>query len=219
MRSVGSLKPNETPWPPFRTPKKHHQAYRDPRRALLTKLFQSVAWHCLYRAAVFRDVNEHSLSLLVYLLDQAWICNSSVQNQNNETSNLLHQPMDVDVDQPTMDSKTQPDEDTFPKKKIQINTSDFKPDHDTSSLLLERWFDSDDLVNNLCTTITTIESPPTFFDYYFGPSGDGDTSAATSMANNLFDYFTSSVAAAAESTAPPSRNHNFENGKKIFNLE
>lgn len=222
MRSVGSLKPNETPWPPFRTPKQHHLSYRDPRRALLTKLFQSVAWHCLYRAAVYRDVNEHSLSLLVYLLDQAWICNSSANNRNNAASNQQHQPMDVDedVDQSTMDSKIKTDEDKFPKKKIQIKTTDFKPEHDTPFLLLERWFDSDDLVNNLCTTITSIESPPSFFNYYFGPSGDGDTSAASTLATNLFDYFTSSVAVATGSAITPAPiSHDFENGKKIFNLE
>lgn len=216
MRSVGSLRPNETPWPPFRTPQKQHPAYRDPRRALLTKLFQSIAWHCLYRAAVYRDVNEHTLSLLVYLIDQAWICNS-IENQNKTTSNLEQQPMDLD-NMETMDTNIKTDEDKFPKKKIKILSSDSKPEHDNPHLL-DRWFDNDDLVQNLCTTITYIESPPSFFNYYFGPAGDSDTpntSSASTMATNLFDYFTSSVAAAAAaatSSSPITVNHNFETSK------
>lgn len=240
MRSIGLLRQNQTPWPPYRTPQKHHPAYRDPCRALLTKLFHAVVWHCLYRSTVYRDISEHTLSLLVYLLDQAWICynNQSVVSDNKTTN--LQQPMESDTwnsgERSQQNSKFDTDDNIHPKRRIKITTVDAinyccdndanKGKNKNSTLLLDRWYDNDDLVQNLCTTISHIELPPPFYHYYFGPATDETTNstAASTMATNLFDYFTSSVAAAAaaaaaaSSSSPITVSHNFEPGKIMISL-
>lgn len=208
MRSIGVLQQSQTPWPPYRIPRKHHSAYQDPCKALLSKLFHSVVWHCLYRSAVFRDVSEHILSLLIYLLDQAWICYNSSITTDNKTSNIHKQPMD------TQDNfKLNNDDNVCSKRRIKIRTTDVNYSSDTNlhndqgtpSLLLDRWYDNDDLVFNLCTTITHVELPPLYFHYYFGTDESStsttNTAAASTMAINLFDYFTSSVAAVASSSS------------------
>lgn len=225
MRSIGLLRQNQTPWPPYRTPQHHHPAYHDPRRVLLTKLFHAVAWHCLYRSAVHRDVSEHTLGLLIYLLDQAWLCyNSSSTEIDNETASN-QQPMDIDP------SKFDTDDKISPKRRIKLTTAEANNystventnDIQNSSIsLLERWYDQDDFVNNLCTTITHVEISGTPYYHYFGTTPDDSTSsstAASTMATNLFDYFTSSVAAAAavaSSSSPITVSHNFETGRKYY---
>lgn len=229
MRSIGLLQQNQTPWPPYRMPQQHHQAYRDPRRALLSRLFHSVAWHCLYRSAVFRDVSEHTLSLLIYLLDQAWICyDSSSSNDNKTTLNLQH-PMDTNES-----SKVDFDDDICPKRCIKITEADASSyccnndkgtDPDIPLYLLDRWYDSDDLLYNMCTTITHIELPPPYFHYYFDNNADDanstttNSAAASTMAINLFDYFTSSVvaaASAASSSSPTTVSNNLETSERFF---
>lgn len=235
MRSIGVLKQNQTPWPPYRTPQKHNSAYRDPRRALQTRLFHAVAWHCLYRSAIAKDVSEHTLGLLIYLLDQAWICYNSSSSSNvseNQTTNE-QQPMDTD---PPTETKFTPftpsaastrecivensiittDGNKCPLRHIKIpevDTSKFcyqTKDQDKHLLLLDRWYGDDDLVQNLCTTITHIELPPP----YVSPSVstveeqpepslavvNTSTSTASAMATNIIDYFTSSVGAVTSST-------------------
>lgn len=237
MRSIGLLSQNQTPWPPYRTPQQHHPAYRDPRRALLSRLFHAVVWHCLYRSAVYRDVSEQTLSLLVYLLDQAWICynNSSVASGNETTSNQQRQHMDTDPPTETFSSsaassgqcfnehsRVDSDVNTCPKKQIKLSSefseNESEIEQDPSDLLLDHWFDHDDLVNNLCTTITHVELPPPLFNYYFGTSSDDttNTTAASTMATNLFDYFTSSVAAAAAAASSSTTMSIPETGKKYF---
>lgn len=231
MRSIGLLRQNQTPWPPYRTPQKHHPAYRDPCRALLSRLFHAVVWHCLYRSTMFRDISEHTLSLLIYLLDQAWVCyNEQSIVTDNKTSNL-QQPMDTDPWSSgacsQKNSKFDTDDNINPKRRIKITAADatnYFCDSDSNkgniqdtSLLLDRWYEHDDLVQNLCTTITHIELPPPFYHYYFGSATDETTNstAASTMATNLFDYFTSSVAAAAaaaSSSSPITVSHNFEPG-------
>lgn len=209
MRSIGLLQQNQTPWPPYRIPQKHHSAYQDPRKALLSRLFHSVVWHCLYRSSVFRDVSEHTLSLLIYLLDQAWICyNSPITTDNKTTSNLHKQPMSTQKS-----SKPNTDDNMCSKRRIKITATDVNYSSDTNLhnnqgtpfLLLDRWYDNDDLVFNLCTTITHVELPPLYFNYYFGTDESStsttNTAAASTMAINLFDYFTSSVAAVASSSS------------------
>lgn len=237
MRSIGLLRQNQTPWPPYRTPQKHHPAYRDPCRALLSRLFHAVSWHCLYRSAVYRDISEHTLSLLVYLLDQAWVCynKQSIVNDNNTTN--IPRPMETDPwnsgECSQQNSKFNTDDNMHPKRRIKITAadasnyccdgdSDTGNVRDTSLQLLDRWYDHDDLVHNLCTTITHIELPPPFYHYYFGSASSTDettnSTAASTMATNLFDYFTSSVAAAAaaaSSSSPITVSHNFEPGKNI----
>lgn len=244
MRSIGLLSQNQTPWPPYRTPQQHHPAYRDPRRALLSRLFHTVAWHCLYRSAVYRDVSEHTLSLLVYLLDQAWICynNSSTASGSETTSNQQEQHMDTDP--PTDNflssasssgqyfhetSRVDSDVIIFPKKQIKLYAetdsyfchNDIEPGTDPTLLLLDNWYDHDDLVNNLCTTITHVELPPPLFHYYFNTTSDDannstNTTAASTMATNLFDYFTSSVAAAAAAASSSTTMSVPETGEKYF---
>lgn len=234
MRSIGLLRQNQTPWPPYRTPQKHHPAYRDPCRALLSRLFHAVAWHCLYRSSMYRDISEHTLSLLVYLLDQAWVCyNKQSVATDNKTTNL-QQPMESDSwnseECSKQNSKFDIDDNIHPKRRIKITAADASTyccDRDSdkgniqdTSLLLDRWYEHDDLVQNLCTTITHIELPPPFYHYYFGPATDETTNstAASTMATNLFDYFTSSVAAAAaaaSSSSPIIVSHHFEPGENI----
>ncbi|XP_025207566.1 uncharacterized protein LOC112603273 isoform X2 [Melanaphis sacchari] len=236
MRSIGVLKQNQNTWPPYRMPQKHHPAYRNPCRALLSKLFHAVVWHCLYRSAVYRDISEHTLSLLVYLLDQAWICYDS--SFDNKTSNNQQQPMDTDppTEQSESSSSTSAasSRERFyenrtikngPKRKIKITVADTNNSDneavnakETTLLLLNHWYDHDDLAYNLCTTITHVELPPPYYHYFFGEEATNATSnvtAASTMATNLFDYFTSSVAAAtsvASSSSPITVSHNFEPG-------
>jgi len=239
MRTIGLLKQNQNTWPPYRMPQKHHPAYRNPCRALLSKLFHAVVWHCLYRSAVYRDISEHTLSLLVYLLDQAWICYSS-SPVDNTTSNNRQQPMDTDppAKQSASSSSTSsaappgecfyenPSTKSCPKRKIKITVADASNSDsetanakETTLLLLNRWYDHDDLAHNLCTTITHVELPPPYYHYFFGEEATNSTSnatAASTMATNLFDYFTSSVAAAASvasSSSPITVSHNFEPGE------
>lgn len=231
MRTIGLLKQNQSTWPPYRMPQQHHPAYRNPCRALLSRLFHAVAWHCLYRSAVYRDISEQTLSLLIYLLDQAWIFynNSSI---DINTSNNIQQPMDTD--QPASSSSTSSAASaeeccyenfktkSCPKRKIKITVADASSlDSDkanakeTSLLLLDRWYGHDDLAHNLCTTITHVELPPPYYRCLFGEEAT-NTAAASTMATNLFDYLTSSVAAAASvatSSSPTTVSHNFETGK------
>lgn len=223
MRSIGVLKQNQNTWPPYRMPQKHHPAYRNPCRVLLSKLFHAVIWHCLYRSAVYRDISEHTLSLLVYLLDQAWISYNNTPF-DNKTSNNEQQPMDTDP--PTKPSAASSEESkNGPKRKIKITVADASnSDSDaanakeTTLLLLNNWYEHDDLAYNLCTTITHVELPPPYYHYFFGEEATNATSnvtAASTMATNLFDYFTSSVAAAASvasSSSPITVPHNFEPG-------
>lgn len=244
MRSIGLLRQNQTPWPPYRTPQQHHPAYRDPRRVLLTRLFHAVAWHCLYRSAIHRDVSEQTLSLLIYLLDQAWLCyNSSTDVIDNETtSNVQQQQMDIDPPNKQFRSfstesgecsqnnaKIISNDQICPKRRIKLTTTEANNycsaenvnDIENNSIsLLDRWYDQDDFLHNLCTTITHVEVPPPPYHYYFGTTPDDSTTsstAASTMATNLFDYFTSSVAAAAavaSSSSSINIAHNFEIGKK-----
>lgn len=232
MRSIGVLKQNQNTWPPYRMPQKHHPAYRNPCRALLSKLFHAVVWHCLYRSAVYRDISEHTLSLLVYLLDQAWICYNNTPF-DNKTSNNEQQPMDTDPptkpsasSSSTSSAASSRESKNGPKRKIKITVADASnSDSDaanakeTTLLLLNNWYEHDDLAYNLCTTITHVELPPPYYHYFFGEEATNATSnvtAASTMATNLFDYFTSSVAAAASvasSSSPITVPHNFEPGK------
>lgn len=142
MRSIGILGKNQTPWPPYRTPYQHHSAYNDPRRALLSRLFHTVTWHCLYQTSVYEYVDEYILSLVIHLLDQAWIYYSSAIEDNKSNSKSPEQLFNI--------------EDICLKKQIKIvslddNNQDWKH-------LLDCWFDHDDLVKNLCTTITITKS-------------------------------------------------------------
>jgi hypothetical protein len=235
MRSVGLLKQNETPWPPYKKPQKHHPAYQDPCRVLLSRLFHGVAWHCLYRTAVFKDVGEHALSLLIYLLDLAWTCyiDSSINEKNS--SNQQQPPMDLDLSTasslPTSSKeysheppKTDTVEKLCPTKRIKITEADashaccendksknLSKKQDAKPLLLDRWFNSDDLVENLCTTITDFELPPPYFHYFFGPGSENtipptsNTSTASTLATNIFDILT-----------PNSSSHNLGNCKKFL---
>lgn len=226
MRSIGVLKQNQNTWPPYRMPQKHHPAYRNPCRALLSKLFHAVVWHCLYRSAVYRDINEHTLSLLIYLLDQAWTCYNNTPF-DNKTSNNEQQPMDTDPPtKPSASAASFRNFDGTPHRKIKITVPDASnSDSDTANakettlLLLNNWYEHDDLGYNMCTTITHVELPPPYYHYFFGEEATNDTSnvtAASTMATNLFDYFTSSVAAAssvASSSSPITVPHNFEPGK------
>jgi len=232
MRSIGVLKQNQSTWPPYRMPQKHHPAYRNPCRALLSKLFHAVVWHCLYRSTVYRDISEHTLSLLVYLLDQAWTCYNNTPFEN-KTSNNEQQPMDTDPptkpsasSSSTSSAASSTESKNGPKRKIKITVADASnSDSDavnakeTTLLLLNNWYEHDDLPYNLCTTITHVELPPPYYHYYFGEEATNATfnvTAASTMATNLFDYFTSSVAAAASaasSSSPITVPHNFEPGK------
>lgn len=242
MRSIGLLRQNQTPWPPYRTPQQHHPAYRDPRRVLLTRLFHAVAWHCLYRSAVHRDVSEHTLSLLIYLLDQAWLCyNSSTAVIDNETtSNVQQQPMDINPSNEQFGSfltdsgecsqknaKIDTGDQTCPKRRIKLTTKEannyctaenVNDIQNNSISLFERWYDQDDFVHNLCTTITHVEVPIHYFKFGATPEDSTTSStAASTMATNLLDYFTSSVAAAAavaRSSSPINIPYTFEMGKK-----
>lgn len=234
MRSIGLLRQNQTPWPPYRTPQQHHPAYRDPRRALLSRLFHAVAWHCLYRAATYHDVSEHTLSLLIYLLDQAWICYKDTSVNDITTHNLHQQPIDTrdpvykqfitvcaECNKKTIrnvKSKYDTGDKICPKRRIKITASEAAcsdsdktiKDQDTT-LLLDRWYDRDDLVHNMCTTISDVELPPPFFHYYFGNSDEFNTVPPSISPTNLFDYFTSSVAAA--STVPTTDTLNKDTGE------
>lgn len=204
MRSIGLLRQNQTPWPPYRTPQKHHPAYQDPRRALLTKLFHAVAWHCLYRSAVYRDVSEHTLSLLVYLLDQAWICYNDFSNSTNintNQSNRYQQQQPMDTDPPINTQFSSPsatamvsnecllenstNDNLCPKRRIKItatdinNSCDTNKDQDATLLLLDRWYGHDDLAENLCVTITQIELPPPSFHNYQDAATEDTTTSNT----------------------------------------
>ncbi|XP_060847929.1 uncharacterized protein LOC132927424 isoform X2 [Rhopalosiphum padi] len=229
MRSIGVLKQNQNTWPPYRMPQKHHPAYRNPCRALLTKIFYAVVWHCLYRSTIYRDISEHTLSLLVYLLDQAWIC---YDNAPIDTSEFYNQePMDTDppTNQSASSSAALSKEYFFkeshfspPKRRIKLILANPNSvpvtSKETTLLLLNHWYDHDNLALNFCTTITHVELPPPFTRYFFGGEATSATSnvtAASTMATNLFDYFTSSVAAAASvasSSSPITVPHNFEPG-------
>lgn len=212
MRSIGLLEQNQNPWPPYKQPEKHHPAYQDPRRALLSKLFHSVVWHSLYRFICYKDVSEHSLSLLVYLLDQAWMCYESSQS--------------TDLNLAAQDSykhKLYIDDSLYNKRRCikiersNVNMSDNAHDPSSPFLLLNHWYEHDDLVYNLCTTITQIELPPPYLKYYFGPDDSNDTkmSAATGLANNLLDYFTSNSSSTSLSSSPSnSQSSNTETGEK-----
>jgi hypothetical protein len=222
MRSVGLLKQNETLWPPYKKPQKHHPAYQDPCRPLLSRLFHGVAWHCLYRTAVFKDVDEHALSLLIYLLDLAWTCyiDSSINEKNS--SNQQQPPMDLNLDLSTasslptsskeysyVSSKTDTIEKLCPTKRIKIKEADvnhaccendktknLSKKQDTKSHLLDRWFNSDDLAENLCMTITDFELPSSYFHYFFGSDSENtipptnNTSTASTLVTNVFDILT-----------------------------
>jgi len=230
MRTVGLLKQNQNPWPPYRMPQQHHPAYRNPCRALLSKLFHAVVWHCLYRSAVYRDISEHTLSLLVYLLDQAWICYKN-STDGNRTSNDQEQPMEIDppskqsAASSSTSSTANSNTKSCLKRKVKITVTDASNSDcetantkETTLQLLNRWYGHDDLAHNLCTTITHVELPPPYYHYFFGEEPTNTTSnvtAASTMATNLFDYFTSSVAAAASvaSSSPNPVSHNFEPGE------
>lgn len=225
MRSVGLLKQNEIPWPPYKKPQKHHPAYRDPCRALLTRLFHAVAWHCLYRSAVFRDIGEHTLSLLIYLLDLAWTCyidSSKTMDIDSPTAPSMATSSRENIHEPP---KTDSDEKLCPTRQIKITEADAShaccesdkikdtaKKQDTKPLLLDRWFSSDDLVHNLCTNITNFDLPPPYFHYFFGPGSENtipptNTSTASTIATNIFGVLTS---------PPFSVSHNFGNCKKIL---
>jgi len=215
MRSIGLVQQNQNLWPPFKEPHKHHSAYKDPRRALLSKLFHSVVWHCLYRSILYRDVSEHTLSLLIYLLDQAWICYESSHKTNSQQV-----PMDtysnkkLNVDD-YLRSKRRRIKITATDVNSYTSSSDTNNDQNSSFLLLNHWYDHDDLIFNLCTTITQIELPPPYLKYYFGSDNSNEikmTSAAGStIANNLLDYFTSSSSNVSPSSSESS---NTETGEK-----
>jgi len=199
MRSIGLLKQNETPWPPFKTPQNQHSAYKDPRRVLLSKLFHAVVWHSLYRSTVHRDVSEHTLSLLIYLLDQALICynNTSVVNNQTTSNQQQNSPMEY-----ISENKSNYDK-IWPKRQIKItdnsysftSESELEDFQNSTIMLLDSWYNHDDLVINLCTTITQIELPPPFFHYYFTSENTASTLAASTIANNIMDYFTTSTSA------------------------
>lgn len=200
MRSMGVLKQDDTPWPPYRTPQAHNSEYNDPSRALLTRIFHGVIWHCLYRSAIYQDVNEHTLSLLIYLLDQAWICYSSSSTVvQNAVSSDMQQPMDIDHSAKTSECSEHEyyGDKMCRKRSIKIKSSsddknDTETNEDLSHEILNNWFDNDDLIQNLCTTIINVELSLPLFHYYFGTTSD-ETNSST-VTTNLFDYFTSSVA-------------------------
>ncbi|VVC34687.1 Zinc finger, UBR-type,Zinc finger, RING/FYVE/PHD-type,Zinc finger, RING-type [Cinara cedri] len=140
MQSIGILKKNQTPWPPYRTPHQQHPAYNDPRRVLLSRLFHTVTWHCLYQLLVYEFIDEHVLSLVIHLIDQAWIYYYS------STVNDIK----------SRDCSLNTEDNIYKKKQIKIPSIDDKIQD--WKLLIDYWFDDDDLVKNLCTTITTDES-------------------------------------------------------------
>lgn len=233
MRSVGVLKQNETPWPPYKKPQKHHPAYKDPCRVLLSRLFHGVVWQCLYRAAVFKDVGEHALSLLIYLLDLAWTCyiDSSINEKNS--SNQQQPPMDLDPNASSLPTssreysleppKTDTVEKLCPTKRIKITEADashascendksknLDKKQDAKPFLLDHWFNSDDLVENFTTVITDFELPPPYFHYFFGPGSENtipptNTSTTSTLSTNIFDILT-----------PNSGSHNIGTCKKFL---
>jgi len=209
MRSIGLLRHNETPWPPYKTPQNHHSAYKDPRRVLLSKLFHAVVWHSLYRSVIHRDVSEHTLSLLIYLLDQAWICynNNSVANDNRMEF------MSGD----NKNSTNVTNDNVCPKRHIKItadNSYGFNTESESEEskksaiVLLDDWYEHDDLAINLCTTITHIELPPPFFHYYFTPENTINPVVTSTIANTIFNYLSTSATSTLGS-------HNFTTGKKF----
>lgn len=159
MTSIGLLKNNQTPWPPYRTPQQHHSAYSDPRKVLLSRLFHTVTWHCLYQSFVYNYVNEHTWSLVIHLLNQAWLYYiSSTVNTKEFTSKLHQQPINIDPsgDFSQKDCNINTEDDDCPKK--QIKKSLLTDSNQDWTLLFDRWFDDDDLVKNLCTIITIDDS-------------------------------------------------------------
>lgn len=164
MRSIGLEKQNKILWPPYRTPHQHHLAYNDPRKVLLTKLFHTLTWQCLYKSVVHENINERILSLVIHLLNQAWIYyTSSDVNVNAFTSKLPQSPMNIDSSGPSSEShkdcktNTEAKDYVCPKKLIKV-PSIAKHNNQGWALLFDGWFDHDDLVQNLCTTISIVES-------------------------------------------------------------
>lgn len=220
MRSIGLIKQNEIPWPPYKTPPQHHPAYRNPCRALLSKLFHAVVWHVLHRSVTFKDIGEHTLSLLIYLLDLAWTCyiDTSI-NDKKSSSSQQQSPMDIDSPPTPIATssreysygppETDTNEKSCPTRRIKITEADATnvccekskikesdKKQDTNPPLLDRWFSTDDLVYNLCTTINDFELPPPYFHYFFGPDSEDtipptNTSTASNLASTIFDVLTS----------------------------
>lgn len=164
MRSIGLEKQNKILWPPYRTPYQHHLAYNDPRKVLLTKLFHTLTWQCLYKSLVHENINERILSLVIHLLDQAWIYYTSSGAYNNAlTSKLPQPPMNIDSPGPSSESykdckiNTEDEDDVCPKKLIKL-PSLAKHNNQGWTFLFDGWFDHDDLVQNLCTTISIVKS-------------------------------------------------------------
>lgn len=202
MRSIGLLKQNQTPWPPYKTPLNQHSAYKDPRRVLLSKLFHTVVWHSLYRTIFHKDVCEHVLSMLIYLLDQAWICynNTSVTNNNQMTSNSQNKEF---ISGETYNKNSDITINMCPKRRIKITADSFKTEADEfqGSTVMDSWYENDDLINNLCTVITHIELPQSCSQNYFTFENTANTSI---IENNIFDYLTSTNSGS-----------NFETGRKF----
>lgn len=183
---MGLLKQDDNLWPPYRTPQAHNSEYNDPSRALLTRIFHGVVWHCLYRSTIYQDVNEHTLSLLIYLLDQAWICyNTSSTVVKNAVASDMQQPMDIDQSTRTSDEK-------YESRNIRIKPSPMKPNEYLTNEILNNWYDNDDLIQNLCTIITNVELPLPLNQYNFITANE--ETIAPPVTSTIFDYFTTSVA-------------------------
>lgn len=119
-------------WPPFRLPNDVGSGYSDPACILNTKVFHSMMLGILYRAVHVRNVSEHLMALAIFLLEIA------VTSSKKET-------------------RTSVLECTPPSAS---NTSTHTQEHQAEVPELMNCYPSNNLLENLCLTISGISLCP-----------------------------------------------------------